>query len=313
MSNEWFGLVLRSDLASTTAVAVMMVLADAADADGVCWPSVDFLVTATRAGRSTVLRTLAELEADGFLTRRRRRAQSTVFALDRERLTRKSRSETSRSETSQSGTSRSGTPKVPERDGSKENPHRTPTRPKRSTRSEAKPNPKNEEHPDARKLCDRLAELMVGNGCKPPTISTRWLTDARLLLTADGREFDHAVAVLEWSQADTFWRKNVLSMPKFRERYDQLRLAAEEAGALTAKATAPSTPDSAAEWVRQQWRDADVTRIEQATGLRYETPDLPLEVDGRAAIDEWFRQHRRQWITDHHDTIINRLTKGNTA
>jgi hypothetical protein len=30
--------------------------------------------------------------------------------------------------------------------------------------------------------------------------------------------------VLEWSQADEFWRTNILSMPKFRTQYTQLRL-----------------------------------------------------------------------------------------
>jgi hypothetical protein len=30
--------------------------------------------------------------------------------------------------------------------------------------------------------------------------------------------------VLRWSQADEFWRSNILSMPKFREKFGQLAM-----------------------------------------------------------------------------------------
>ena len=35
--------------------------------------------------------------------------------------------------------------------------------------------------------------------------------------------------LIRWCQADPFWRRNVLSMPTFRAKYDQLRLKAEGA------------------------------------------------------------------------------------
>jgi hypothetical protein len=54
--------------------------------------------------------------------------------------------------------------------------------------------------------------------------SKRWLDSARLLVDTDGRHFEEALAVLEWSQRDEFERTVVLSMPKFRKRYPQLRL-----------------------------------------------------------------------------------------
>jgi hypothetical protein len=84
----------------------------------------------------------------------------------------------------------------------------------------------NANRPDADALCDRLAELMVANGCKPPTVTNTWRTAARLLLDKDERELDKAMRLLEWCQADQFWRGNIQSLPKFREKYDQLRLKA---------------------------------------------------------------------------------------
>lgn len=88
--------------------------------------------------------------------------------------------------------------------------------------------PKTEEppRPDVDALCQRLAELMIANECKPPTITKAWRDEARRLLDLDGRNFEKALFLLEWSQKSKFWRKNILSMPTFREKYDQLRLDA---------------------------------------------------------------------------------------
>ena len=33
--------------------------------------------------------------------------------------------------------------------------------------------------------------------------------------------------MLRWALADNFWHTNILSMPKFREKFDQLRLASQ--------------------------------------------------------------------------------------
>jgi hypothetical protein len=79
----------------------------------------------------------------------------------------------------------------------------------------------------ARLLCEHLAKLMVTNGCKPPTITKAWLTDARLMITKDGRDRREAWRLISWCQADSFWRSNILSMPKFRQQYDKLRQRAE--------------------------------------------------------------------------------------
>lgn len=74
-------------------------------------------------------------------------------------------------------------------------------------------------------LCRILIGLMTENGVKiPERIPKPWLDAARLMIDRDGREPNEARAVLEWACRDSFWRANILSMPKFREKYDQLRL-----------------------------------------------------------------------------------------
>ena len=81
--------------------------------------------------------------------------------------------------------------------------------------------------PEVEGLCVLLRDLVVANGSKSPTIGQGWLTAARLLLVNDGRDPLAAERLMRWCQADPFWRGNILSMPKFRAKYDELRLHAE--------------------------------------------------------------------------------------
>jgi hypothetical protein len=80
---------------------------------------------------------------------------------------------------------------------------------------------------DAERLCAHLADRIEANGSKRPNPATkRWRDAARLLLDADGRTEQQVHAAIDWCQDNEFWRSNILSMPKLREKYDQLRLRA---------------------------------------------------------------------------------------
>lgn len=92
---------------------------------------------------------------------------------------------------------------------------------------------------DVERLCTFLADRIEGNGSKRPTITKRWRDAARLLLDRDGRTEDQVRRAIDWCQTDEFWRTNILSMPKLREQYDRLRLAA---------ARAKAAPTSGIDW-----------------------------------------------------------------
>lgn len=98
----------------------------------------------------------------------------------------------------------------------------------RSRRKRAPKKPKTDTPPraDVDALCQRLAELMIANGCKSPAIGQAWRDEARRMLDLDKRPFTKAMALLEWCQNDFFWKSNIHSMAKFRAQYDQLRLRA---------------------------------------------------------------------------------------
>ena len=84
-----------------------------------------------------------------------------------------------------------------------------------------------EPRPEVERLCVLLRDLVAANGSKAPNIGPGWLTAARLMLVNDGRDPLAAERLMRWCQADSFWRGVVLSMPKFRTKYDELRLHAE--------------------------------------------------------------------------------------
>lgn len=84
-----------------------------------------------------------------------------------------------------------------------------------------------DERPDVERICEHLAAAIVANGSKRPRITAGWRTSARLLIDRDERTEQQIHTAIDWCQADEFWRANVLSMPKLREKYDQLRLDAQ--------------------------------------------------------------------------------------
>lgn len=80
--------------------------------------------------------------------------------------------------------------------------------------------------PDVDRLCERLAVRIAANGSKRPAITPKWRDACRLMLDKDGRTEQQVTAAIDWCQDNEFWRANILSMPKLREKYDQLRLDA---------------------------------------------------------------------------------------
>jgi len=94
---------------------------------------------------------------------------------------------------------------------------------------------------DVEHICRHLAARIEGNGSKRPNVTKRWRDSARLLLDRDGRTVEQVVKAIDWCQTDTFWRANILSMPTLREKYDQLRLAAQRKNGTNGHK--PSTTD----------------------------------------------------------------------
>ena len=88
--------------------------------------------------------------------------------------------------------------------------------------------------PDVEYLLDVLDEEIVRNGGKKPNRTKKNRDAARLLLDRDGKTVEQVERAIRWAHGNEFWRSNILSMSKLREKYDQL--------VLQAKRDVPVTP-----------------------------------------------------------------------
>lgn len=83
------------------------------------------------------------------------------------------------------------------------------------------------ERPEIDALVFLLADLIEANGSKRPASTTKARDAVRLMIDRDNRTPAQIEWVIRWCQADDFWKTNILSMPKLREKFDQLRLAGQ--------------------------------------------------------------------------------------
>ncbi len=85
------------------------------------------------------------------------------------------------------------------------------------------------------KLVQLLIDLIAENNPESSTIKRltpkrqgEWINQCRLLREKDGRTPEQIEAIIKFSQADSFWKGNILSMPKLREKWDQLWMKAQK-------------------------------------------------------------------------------------
>jgi hypothetical protein len=121
-----------------------------------------------------------------------------------------------------------------------------------------------ESRPEIVNLCERLQRWIVHNGAKKPAITQRWLNAGRLMLDTDNRDPAEAAHLIDWCQQDSFWKSNILSMPKFREKYDQLRLRAQSTTARLGRTQA--NQDANAALVARYMAEEQAKQAEECKG-----------------------------------------------
>lgn len=89
------------------------------------------------------------------------------------------------------------------------------------------------------KLVQLLIDLMLRNNPGSsiikrltPERQADWIRQCRLLREADGKSPEEIERVIAFSQTDSFWKSNILSMPKLREKWDQLWMKAQRGDPL---------------------------------------------------------------------------------
>ena len=64
---------------------------------------------------------------------------------------------------------------------------------------------------------------------KIPDDLSKWLDAMDKIERLNGYTVDQIKAVIEWSQQDEFWKSNILSVPKLREKIDTLIMQMQRA------------------------------------------------------------------------------------
>lgn len=80
--------------------------------------------------------------------------------------------------------------------------------------------------PDVEALLDLLDSEIEANGGRKPKRTKKNEDAIRLMLDRDKIPAEDIAGAIRWCQADEFWRSNILSASKLREKYDTLRAQA---------------------------------------------------------------------------------------
>ncbi len=112
------------------------------------------------------------------------------------------------------------------------------------------PDEQTTQRPEVDALCVLLADLIEMNGVRrPDPAQKRWRDAARLMIDRDGLNPQHIEWIIRWAQSNDFWRANILSMPKLREKWPQLWLRAK---AEHEKRNGATTSDQLRRWADEQ-------------------------------------------------------------
>lgn len=87
-----------------------------------------------------------------------------------------------------------------------------------------------------------------------------WAKQMDFILRLDSRPLDEVEQVIRWCQDDTFWRNNILSPGKLRDKYGQLVLKMNDKNSNGIQATKPQSPlmeiyDEISEQCRERFSD----------------------------------------------------------
>lgn len=222
--------IQRDTSISIYAKVVYLALSSRADARGRCYPGMALIAAEASCSERQARRALEELRERGLVSWTQRRKadgglQSSLYSVHPEAVD-PTDYQAPPPPASQAVPPGQAVPTpVPDRPRERTPDERTPDERKNTPGSAVTVATAGSQHAEG--LCKLLADLIVANGSKRPTITKQWLDACRLLIDKDGRSPKQVENMIHWCQeVSTFWPANIMSMPKLRERYDQMRLQA---------------------------------------------------------------------------------------
>lgn len=93
-------------------------------------------------------------------------------------------------------------------------------------REEAKASSSANQRPDIDQVIQGFSALLEANDVKHKP-GESWRNSARLLIDKDGYTPEQILFVAQFATTDDFWKSNILSVPKLREKFEQLKIKAQ--------------------------------------------------------------------------------------
>lgn len=84
--------------------------------------------------------------------------------------------------------------------------------------------------PDQVRLVSLLKDFILRNNPQAVINDKSWINHCRLMIERDNRSIEDIEKVMEWCQNSEFWKPNILSMKKLREKFDQLYMQMKSNG-----------------------------------------------------------------------------------
>lgn len=122
-----------------------------------------------------------------------------------------------------------------------------PSEPTLPNRIKNKSQPSFEGTKMAQTLSDKISENFPNRTLPTPAQFKSWAGEADRINRIDKHPWPEVLTLLEWSQADPFWKSNILSMSKFRQQWTQL-LAKQAQGADNGKRKGSQGLDTLKAW-----------------------------------------------------------------
>ena len=187
---------------------VLLCLADCHNADtGQCNPSVNYICKKTSLDRKTILKSLKLLNDKNWLSRTKVEGSSNQYflALGGSPLTALGEGEISSKAVPNLG-------------------HKPKTKPKKNLRWE------NGDLETAESIYNLLLALNPKH--KKPSMET-WANTIRLMRESDGHTHNDIMNLFRFANSDSFWKSNILSPAKLREKWDVLTIKRGDTSAPT--------------------------------------------------------------------------------
>ena len=97
---------------------------------------------------------------------------------------------------------------------------------KKEREEEAKASSPETVRPDVDGIIQGFSDLLKANDVKHKP-SKSWRTAARLLIDKDGYTPEQIMFVARFATTDEFWKSNILSIPKLRDKFESLKIKAQ--------------------------------------------------------------------------------------